>query len=141
VTAVEILLSAELSDFRRLSRRVCALLGAASGDKFQVDAVLKARHDYVHEGVTPEGYSVPARAIALALSCLLRYAEVAATFPNRGGTTEYLDAVSHADLMAGSWGERGQQLLRGLVQHARESYDFPFLEDRLRKGEEPPAEG
>jgi hypothetical protein len=138
-TILEMLLTPDGSNFSQLKRRITALLGGAALKANHVEDVIEARNRYVHEGVSPGSYLVSAHAIALALSCLLRYAEAAGRIPNRGALTEYLDTLGHAEFMAAHWGEEGRKLLEGLVKHTRDGHKFNFVEDRVRQERDRPS--
>lgn len=107
--------------------RLDALLGEDYTAQYDAKSVLKARHDYVHEGEEIEGYILPKKAIGLALSSLLRYAEVAQFFRAKDELISYLDFVSKGMKLSCVWSEEEKRRFNKMLKHEQKGHDFPFL--------------
>ncbi len=91
VMSIEILISNQGDSYDTIRKRLTGLLGNDAEQRYNAEAVLKARHSYVHKGEEIRSDILPLKAIALALSCLLRYAEITPRFKNKDTLLNYLD--------------------------------------------------
>jgi hypothetical protein len=102
VTSTEVLLTHDTgsSNFDLLLQRVKTLLGSEISNRYQLEDVFKARHRVVHRGEEITDETTQLLAVALALACLLRYAEVAQHFLHKTAILDYLDWHAKADSVA-----------------------------------------
>ncbi len=84
VTAIEILVADQIETYDQMRQRIGAFLGPTAFAQYAVEAVLRARHRYVHQGDPEPAQAVVPPAIGLALAALLRYAAAAPAFPDKG---------------------------------------------------------
>jgi hypothetical protein len=129
VTSIEILISNHGDSYDLYLRRLAALLGDEAIEKYDAKSVLRARHLYVHKGEEIEGYSLPMNAIGLALSCLLRYSEIAQFSHNKTNLLEYLDFVNSGRKLADNWSNAERTKFNEFIKHKQESHKFSFLKD------------
>jgi len=116
----------EQERYDNVKRRVGALLGPETTQQYMLDLVMKARHLYVHRGKDVPESELPIGALALALACVFRYAEVASMFANKDALLKYLNLIYAADEASPNWSEAEQQAFGSMVLHERVRYDFPF---------------
>jgi hypothetical protein len=131
VTSIEILLSNPKEKYDAISQRLSALLGEDAITQYDAESVLNARHSYVHGGKVIEDYNIPMKAICLALSCLLRYAEVAHSFKSKKDLLYYLDFVSAGMRLSSIWNEAEKKVFNEMLKHKQKSHVFLFLSSRL----------
>src|SRR5215204_3773181 len=67
------------------------------------------------------------QALGLALVCLLRYAQAARHFPDKGALVMYLDWIYKADLLAPTWRAAEARAVGRLRRHTPTPIAFPFL--------------
>jgi hypothetical protein len=130
VTAMEVLLSRD-DAFQTIERRIIGLIGEAASEGFAADIVLKARHAYVHRAEIPDE-ALSANAIALGLSCLLRFAEIAPKLRDHRALMHYLDFLQKADSLETFLSTSQRRKLVSLVHHRRRGHTFDFLSQRSR---------
>lgn len=127
VTSVEILISEQGDSYETTKRRLIALLGENYIIKYDVERILKSRHLYVHCGEEVQGDDISPKAIALALSCLLRYSESASLFRDKLTFIKYLDFIYNADMLSDNWNKKERLALDKIVKHNRKGHEFLFL--------------
>jgi hypothetical protein len=127
VTSIEILISNHGDSYDSNLQRLSALLGEGAIIQYNAKSVLRARHLYVHKGEEIEDYDLPMKAIGLALSCLLRYAEATRFFKDKDSLVEYLDFVYHGQRLSDNWNDAERKAFSELVKHNQKSHDFPFI--------------
>lgn len=91
VTAIEILLTDQPTDYKTIKNRISALLGSDLSNQYNVEIILKTRHEYVHEGKEVLNEKTPVNAVALALSCILAYLDIVKLFSVKSSLLTYLD--------------------------------------------------
>jgi hypothetical protein len=129
VTSIEILISNHGDSYDLNLRRLAALLGDEAIEKYDAKSVLRARHLYVHKGEEIEDYGLPMNAIGLALSSLLRYAEIAQFSQNKTALLEYLDFLNSGRKLSTNWSNAERTKFSEFIKHKQESHNFPFLKD------------
>lgn len=94
VTTIEILLAVADSKYESILDLAEALLGEAFVKKNRLSEVLRARHKYVHQGTRIADQELSMFAAHVALSCLLRFCELAEEYPNKITIANYLEIIS-----------------------------------------------
>jgi len=131
VTSMEILLSNQEGNYETTKRRLGALIGETTFGRFDADKVFDLRHWYVHQGKPVENQRTALKAIGLALSCLLRYAEAALIFPSKSAVLQYLDFVHKADYLVRGWKAPEREAFQTLMKHVRKGHKFAFIHKGL----------
>lgn len=127
VTSIEILISNHGDSYDSNLQRLSALLGEDAIIQYNAKSVLRARHLYVHKGEEIEDYDLPIKAIGLALSCLLRYAELTRFFKDKDSLVEYLDFLNHGQKLWENWNRDERMAFSELVKHNQKSHYCPFM--------------
>lgn len=128
ITSIEILLTHQTDKYESIKERLLALLGTDAVLKHNIESVLHSRHLYVHQGEEVSERSIPVKAVGLALSCLLRYAQIAPNFSDKNKLIEYLDFIYKSDKVSPCWTEEESRAFAVLQKHARSAHEFPFME-------------
>ena len=131
VTSLEILTAAQSDGFETTARRVRALVGNETADRYGSGAVFRQRHRYVHRGVPVNGPEVSLGAIGLALASLLRYAEIAAQFLNKRQLIDYLDLVGLAARTSRVQDREAEGILLSNLFEQGPAWEFPFWSKRF----------
>jgi hypothetical protein len=129
VTTLEIVLTNRSDAFDTVEKRIRQLLTPDACNFFEVDRVLKQRHNYVHSGEEPAGNELPAKAIGLALTCLLQVARLACCFPNKETVLRYLDLSHNGHLMMQMkcWTSEETAHFQSLLRLRRADLELPYF--------------
>jgi hypothetical protein len=133
VTAIEIMLSVKGEKYDTNKTRIKALLGENFYNKFDVTSIMNARHAFVHDGIEPDNKEIANSAIALALSCLLIYAELAIKFKKKIEILHYLDFIENVENYLVAVEEVKLPVFNAFVKHQREELNLPFLNEHINK--------
>lgn len=93
VIALEILFAYERNEYSKIQKRIRALLGTNESLRLRVNEVFEARHLYVHRGQDVKESDLAFDAIALGITCLVRYAQSIVSFRDKQEFLQYLDAI------------------------------------------------
>jgi hypothetical protein len=129
VTSIEILLGEPKDKYDTVQHRLEMLFGKPTFDELKVDKLLKARHLYVHDGKDIEDKKLAGQTIALALSCLLCYAEAIQQFESKHTFGQYLNFIYEAEKVAkaNKWDEVTKAEFRKLIyKHRQGRHVFDF---------------
>ena len=115
VTSMEILLT-EQDGFDVLERRIARLVGLREFEFFGGKQLLKDRHLYVHQGIEPIQDNLRKSSSALALLCLLRFAELTHCFDSKPDILAYLDFLCVGEKLHPKLTRQEQILLKRLTK-------------------------
>jgi hypothetical protein len=127
VTSIEILVGDPGLSYDATLRRMQALVGTEILDECDAAAVLAARHAYVHRGTEPRRKTIPRQAVALAFSCLLRFAELAQLFTSRELLQRHLELVYSGQKLLPHWTPREKAAFDLLSRQPGSAFRPPFL--------------
>jgi hypothetical protein len=133
ITAIEILLTVQVDKYDIIKDRIAALLGTDADLRQSMDEIFQTRHLYVHQGKEVQDHKTSLRAIMLALSCLVRYAQAAQWFSGKTELVSYLDFVGKAGDLASGWDKAEQRAFQHLLKHEGGSIAFCFEEKLLKE--------
>ncbi len=126
ITAIEILLTKEITPFKVTKHRVKTLLGESLCTQYKLENVFTTRNNYVHDGKEIEE-DMSTKAIALALACILSYSDIAHLFSSKDNILAYLDFISTSEEIVSEWNQQEQQSFQNLLRHAQNRQLFPFV--------------
>lgn len=133
VTAIEILITNQGDSYDTLKKRIAALVGQDAFDFFEAENVLYERNRYVHQGIEPAHGALPIKATALALSCILRYAEMAPKFNSKPSIVTCLDFLHLGSKMAISWTQEEKSAFEKFANHIPRRLNFKFFVNHARQ--------
>lgn len=132
VTSIEILLSNQGDSYDTIAHRVTSLLGSKGSLRYDVDAILRARHLYVHKGEEVSEFEIPVRAIGLALACLLSFANLAHRFESKDTLLPFLDVAYKIDTVSAVWSSQQSKALAQVLKHRDNPIEFPFMTNLVK---------
>ncbi len=127
VTAIEILLTDQPERFDVIKNRIETLINPQAYSDFETEKVLKARHSYVHQGLSPDIQALALKSTGLSLCCLLTYAEAAPRFTSKSSFLAYLDFIRLGQKATSSWSDSDRTAFSTFVRHSPNRCQFPFF--------------
>lgn len=127
VTAIEILITHQGDSYETTKKRIRQLVGESACEQFEAERVLEERHRYVHRGIEPSHVFLPRKATALALACLIQFAELTTHFDSKNAIVTYLDFLHTGSKMVSHSREADQADFNRLVKHGPFAATFPYF--------------